>query len=145
MTWWKQALKWLRGRARETGVDYYAEGVQLLQKGAYHDAVISFRLALRESPRDPAVMQQIAIAHTRMGVTEEAVRVYRQVLERHPDAAGAHYGLAFLLLRDGQEEAATQHLHAFLRNAPQGEEADRHIAHAKQTLAELKNEAVRRE
>jgi hypothetical protein len=44
------------------------------------------------------VLQQIAITHTRIGMTDEAAKTYRQVLERDANAAGAHYGLAFLLL-----------------------------------------------
>ena len=83
------------------------------------------------------MLQQIAIAHTRIGMTDEAARTYRQVLAQEANAAGAHYGLAFLLLRSGRRDEAGQHLRTFLELAPQGPEAQRHIEHARQALAEL--------
>ena len=49
-------------------VDYYGEGVELLNVGKYHEALTSFRLALREAPNDPAVLQQMAITYTRIGM-----------------------------------------------------------------------------
>ena len=118
-------------------VDYYREGVELLNVGKYHEALTSFRLALRESPQDTAVMQQIAIAYTRIGMTDEAVKTYRTVLSTQPAAAGAHYGLAFLLLRQGRPDEAGEHLRAFLAAPPEGAEARRHVAHAQETLDSL--------
>jgi tetratricopeptide (TPR) repeat protein len=119
------------------GVDYYREGVELLNVGKYHEALTSFRLALRDSPNDVAIMQQIAIAYTRIGMTDEAVKTYRTVLATQPAAAGAHYGLAFLLLRQGRGDEAGEHLRAFLADPPEGAEARRHVAHAQETLDEL--------
>ncbi len=133
MAMWKK----LFGARDEDKVDYYREGLELLKVAKYHEALTSFRLALRESPNDQAVSQQIAITYTRIGMTDEAKKTYRSVLERDPHAAGAHYGLAFLLLRDGREAEAVEHLRAFLAQAPEGEEAQRHIDHAKETLAEI--------
>lgn len=123
-------------------VDYYREGVELMKVGKHHEALTSFRLALRESPRDEAVLQQIAIAYTRIGMTDEAVKTYRTVLSSHPAAAGAHYGLAFLLLRQGSAAAAQQHLRAFLDAPPEGADAQRHIEHARATLDELESGVV---
>ena len=118
-------------------VDYYGEGVELLNAGKYHEALTSFRLALREVPNDSAVLQQIAVAYTRIGMTDEAIKTYRNVLAHDDHAAGAHYGLAFLMLRDGRRDAAAQHLRAFLDAPPDGPEAQRHIEHARETLQTL--------
>lgn len=118
-------------------VDYYREGVDLLQAGRYHEALTSFRLALREDPKDTAIMQQMAIAHTRIGMTDEAIKTYQAVLAQDRQAAGAHYGLAFLLLREGREEEAATHLRLFLEAAPEREEAQRHVEHARVTLERL--------
>ena len=132
-------LKKLLGGAEEADrVDYYREGLELLGVGRYHEALTSFRLALREDPGDTAILQQIAITYTRIGMTEEAARTYRSVLERDSEASGAHYGLAFLLLRDGDREVAARHLREFLAQAPDAPEAQRHVEHARATLAELK-------
>jgi len=134
MTW----LNKLFGSAREDGrVDYYEEGLELLNDGKFHEALTSFRLALKEAPGDPVVLQQIAISYTRIGMTDEAAKTYRHVLKSKPDAAGAHYGLAFLYLRAGQHEDALRHLRAFLANAPEEEMAEEHVLHARTTMAQL--------
>jgi tetratricopeptide (TPR) repeat protein len=123
--------------AEEDAVDYYREGVELLNVGKYHEALTSFRLAQRDSPDDLAVLQQIAIAYTRIGMTDEAVKTYRMVLAQQPRTGSAHYGLAFLLLRQGRNDEAERHLTAFLATPPEGPEAKRHVEHARQTLDEL--------
>ena len=137
MSWWKKILGETDGSDK---VDYYAEGVDLLKEGRFHDALTSFRLALKEAPGDAVVLQQIAIAYTRIGQTEEASKTYRHVLQKDPMASGAHYGLAFLLLRQGEADEAVDHLEAFLRNPPNGPDAGEHIAHARSTLAQLRGD-----
>jgi tetratricopeptide (TPR) repeat protein len=94
-------------------------------------------LALRDTPSDAAVLQQMAITYTRIGMTDEAIKTYRQALAQDPAAAGAHYGLAFLMLHAGRRSDAMEHLRAFLASPPNGEDAERHIEHARETLAEL--------
>lgn len=132
MSIWKKLFK-----DEVENVDYYREGIELLNAGKYHEALTSFRLALRDAPNDVAVLQQIAITYTRIGMTEEAIKTYRNVLHVRDDVAGAHYGLAFLLLRDGRQEQAVEHLRSFLATPPDGADAQRHIEHARQTLEEL--------
>lgn len=126
------------GSAEPDQVDYYREGLDLLREGKFHEALTSFRLALKDAPGDPVVLQQIAIAYTRIGMTEEAAKTYRHVLRNQPDASGAHYGLAFIYLRSGHHEEAERHLKAFLENPPDGDEAQQHVEHARATLAQLR-------
>jgi Flp pilus assembly protein TadD len=128
--------------AEDEAVDYYREGLELLKVGKYHEALTSFRLAQRETPTDLAVLQQIAITYTRIGMTDEAVKTYRQVLHQQPNTGSAHYGLAFLLLRQGQSEDAERHLTAFLASPPDGPEAQRHVDHARETLTQLQRPAA---
>jgi predicted Zn-dependent protease len=122
---------------KEGRVDYYEEGMDLLSDGKFHDALTSLRLALKENPGDPVILQQIAISYTRIGMTEEAAKTYRHVLQKDPKAAGAHYGLAFLLIRAGQSREAVPHLKAFLAHPPEGPEVAQHIQHAESTLAQI--------
>ena len=133
MAWWNK----LFGSERSGRVDYYDEGLTLLGESKFHEALTSLRLALKEQPGDPVILQQIAIAYTRIGMTEEAAKTYRHVLHKDPSASGAHYGLAFLLLRSGDREEAMEHLRAFLENPPRGEDASSHITHARSTLTQL--------
>jgi tetratricopeptide (TPR) repeat protein len=139
MSWWKNLFQ---DRSSQDEVDYYHEGLELLKVGKYHEALTSFRLALRESPGDTDVLQQIAITYTRIGMTDEAIKTYRGVLTKDPGAVGAHYGLAFLLLRDGRQAEAIEHLRAFLASPPEGPEASRHVRHAQETLMQLLGETV---
>jgi Flp pilus assembly protein TadD len=136
MTWIKKIFK----SADQDRVDYYAEGLALLKVGRFHEALTSLRLALRDAPGDAAVLQQIAITYTRIGMTDEAAKTYRSVLTRDPAAVGAHYGLAFLMIREGRHAEAVDHLEAFLASPPGGPEAEQHISHARTTLAELRGE-----
>ncbi len=118
-------------------VDYYEEGMDLLADGKFHEALTSLRLALKENPGDPVILQQIAIAYTRIGMTDEAAKTYRHVLQKDPRASGAHYGLAFLLIRAGKTKEAIPHLKSFLAHPPTGPDAAQHIDHANTTLAQL--------
>lgn len=133
MSWWNKVF----GSDETHRVDYYDEGLSLLSEGKFHEALTSFRLALKEQPGDPVILQQIAISYTRIGMTDEAAKTYRHVLTKDPVASGAHYGLAFLLLRSGQKDEAMTHLRAFLEHPPRDGDADQHISHARSTLTQL--------
>ncbi len=138
MSLWKK----LFANDQDLEVDYYREGLELMRSGNHHEALTSFRLAQRASPDDTAVLQQIAIAYTRIGMTEEASKTYRAVLAREPDEPGAHYGLAFLLLAEGRESEARDHLRAFLARPPGSGEAEAHLRHARETLERLEGGGV---
>jgi Flp pilus assembly protein TadD len=139
MAWWTKVFGDSGGEGR---IAYYDEGLALIAQDKVHEALTSFRLALKASPGDVVVLQQIAMAYTRIGMTEEAEKTYRHVLQKEPQSAGAHYGLAFLLVRSGCESDAVPHLRAFLENAPAGQEATEHISHARETLSGLTGEAA---
>lgn len=139
MPWWKF---WEVEGGRKAAPDYYEEGVTLARERRYHEALTSFRLALRERPDDAAVLEQMAVLYTQIGVTEEALKLYRRALSLR-DSPAAHYGVAFLLLRRGEDEEAARHLRAFLGTAPSGSETEEHVRHARRTLERLeRGEAV---
>lgn len=137
MPWWKF---WEGEEGGKETPDYYEEGVSLARQERYHEALTSFRLALRERPDDPATLEQMAVVYTQIGVTDEAVKLYRRALSLRNSPA-AHYGIAFLLLRRGAPEEAAEHLGAFLRAAPSGPDAEQHVRHARETLERLEREA----
>jgi len=122
-------------------LDYLNEALALERQGDYDAAVTSYRLALRDHPSDPRILQNLAIAFSRTGQTEDAIRHYRKALEADATLAGAHYGLAFLLLKRGETADAEQHLKAFLGNPPRGVDADKWIAHAERALADIGEDA----
>ena len=142
MSWWSRLTGGKAdGQSKADRVDYLTEALALERQGDYDAALTSYRLALRDRPNDHRVLQNMAIAYTRTGQLEEAIRSYRKALDVQPTLAGAHYGLAFLLLKRGESDAAAHHLQAFLRQPPQTAEAERWVRHARATLAELRGES----
>lgn len=139
MSWWRNLISG-RPDGAPQDTDYYQEGTDLLRQEKYHEALTSFRLALREQPNDTDVLQQIAVTYTHIGMTDEAVRTYKRVLELKPHASGAHYGLAFLYLQRGMNDDGVAHLRAFLAHPPRFPDAQRHVHHARATLAQLTGE-----
>lgn len=137
MTWWRRLVGGSSGRDSKQP-DFLAEALDLESRGDYANALTSYRLALRERPDDPHVLQNIAIAFSRTSQPEEAIRTYRRALQIDPDLAGAHYGLAFLLLKRGDTAHAGLHLEGFLRTTRADDPASAKFrAHAERTLAEL--------
>ena len=79
----------------------------------------------------------MAIAFSKTGRVDEAIRCYRRALELDPGSSGSHYGLAFLLIKRGDGHFAVKHLKAFLAQPPSGPEAERWVSHAQATLDQL--------
>ena len=120
-------------------IDYLSEALALERQGDYDAALTSYRLALRDHPNDPRILQNMAIAFSKTSQMDDAIRCYRRALELDPKLSGAHYGLAFLLLKRGDAVGAERHLEAFLGQPPAGAEAERWVRHAKQTLEVLRS------
>jgi Flp pilus assembly protein TadD len=141
MSWWSRLTGGKSdGESRPGRVDYLSEALALERQGDYDAALTSYRLALRDRPDDQRVLQNMAIALTRTGQVEEAIRYYRRALELDTSLGGAHYGLAFLLLKRGDETGAVEHLEAFLHSSSHAPESERWVRHARQTLATLLGE-----
>jgi tetratricopeptide (TPR) repeat protein len=145
MSWWNRLTGGKSESERKPDrksdrVDYLSEALALEKQGDYDAALTSYKLALRDRPNDHRVLQNMAIAHSRIGQLDEAIRCYRRALEIEPSLSGAHYGLAFLLLKRGDPDGAAEHLDRFLAQPPQSPEAERWVRHATQTLAELRGE-----
>ena len=139
MSWWSRLIGGKNNASRSGRVDYLKEAIALERTGDFDAALTSYRLALREHPNDARILQNIAIAYSRTGRLEDAIRSYRRALEVAPTQSGAHYGLAFLLLKRGDRAGAMHHLDAFLGQAPNDPDAQRWVQHAEQTLTALRS------
>ncbi len=138
MTFWNRLFKrHNRGDLRPQRLDYLNEALALERQGDFDAALTSYRLALRDDPADIRVLQNIAIAFSKADQYDEAIRYYRKALDIDSTLMGAHYGLAFLLIKRGETEAAAIHLQAFLNNPPRDAEAQKWIDHAQYTLQEI--------
>jgi len=137
MSFWDR-LTGGKPKPQTENLDYLSEALALERQGDYDAALTSYRLALRQRPNNHKVLQNMAIAYSKLGQLDEAIRCYRRALTIEPKLSGAHYGLAFLLLRRGDVSDAAYHLEAFLMDPPRGPEAERWVKHAQKTLDEMK-------
>jgi tetratricopeptide (TPR) repeat protein len=144
MSWWNRIVGGKsEGSPKPQRLDYLSEAMALERQGDYDAALTSYRLALRDRPNDTKILQNMAIAFTKTNRPEEAIRAYKSALEFAPGLSGAHYGLAFLLLKRGDRDGAAEHLTKFLAKPPSGPESERWVRHAADTLTTLQNgEAV---
>lgn len=128
-----------KSKGEQKRLDYLSEGLALERQGDYEAALTSYQLALRDEPNNHKVLQNMAIAYSRLARPSEAIRCYRRALEIQPKLSGAHYGLAYLLLRRGETSNAAYHLESFLMDPPvPGADTDRWIRHARETLDQIK-------
>src|SRR5437867_3896844 len=135
MSWWSRLFAGKpENDLKPKRLEYLNEALALERQGDYEAALTSYRLALRDHPNDPKILQNMAITYSRMHRLEDAIRYYRRALQFGPDLSGAHYGLAFLLLKQRDRAGAIEHLEAFLAKPPQSGEAARWVQHAQQTL-----------
>jgi len=122
---------------RPQRLDYLNEGLALERQGEYEAALTSYRLAYRDNPTDPRILLNMAIAFTKTDRPDEAIRHYRRALEIDDTLGGAHYGLAFLLLKRNETQQAAEHLRAFLSRPPKGADGERWVHHAEAALRDL--------
>jgi Flp pilus assembly protein TadD len=138
MSFWSR-LGGGKSKSEQKRLDYLSEGLALERQGDYEAALTSYQLALRDQPTNHRVLQNMAIAYSRTGRQTEAIRCYRRALDVQPKLAGAHYGLAFLLLRRGDTSDAAFHLESFLMDPPPpSAEAERWVRHARETLERIR-------
>jgi tetratricopeptide (TPR) repeat protein len=138
MSFWRRMFgKQSGGAVSPKRLDYLNEGLALERQGDFEAALTSYRLAFRDNPADSRILLNMAIAFTKTGQPEEAIRHYKRALELDDSLGGAHYGVAFLLLKRGDSHQAAEHLRAFLARPPKGPDAERWIRHAETALKEI--------
>ena len=138
MSWWSRLL----GGKSESGLkpqrlDYLSEALALERQGDFDAALTSYRLAYRDNPADARILMNMAIAFTQTVRPEDAIRHYRRALDIDDSLGGAHYGLAFLLIKRNEPQEAAHHLRAFLSRPPKGPDAERWVRHAEAALREI--------
>ena len=82
MSFWQRLFgKETRESLRPQRLDYLNEGLALERQGDYEAALTSYRLAFRDNPTDSRILLNMAIAFTKTGQPEEAIRHYKRALE----------------------------------------------------------------
>jgi hypothetical protein len=101
-------------------------GALLYGEKRYPEAVAVYRQALVADPRSEAVRNNLAEAYRAAGDRAGARREFEAVLERNPDYAPAHYGLAVLDDEPhGDRRRAAEHYRRYLALAPEAADAER--------------------
>lgn len=138
MSWWSRLIG---GRSdselKPQRLDYLKEALVLERQGDLDATLTSYRLAHRDKPSDVQVLENMAIVCSKMGRTEEAIRWYRRALEIKPNLPAAHYGMAYILLRRGEQDGARSHLEGFLATASGEPHMATWIERARTTLDQL--------
>jgi tetratricopeptide (TPR) repeat protein len=78
-----------RESLRPQRLDYLNEGLALERQGDFEAALTSYRLAFRDNPTDSRILLNMAIAFTKTGQPEEAIRHYKRALELDDTLGGA--------------------------------------------------------
>ena len=68
------------GRPKQAKIQL-AFGVEMASKGSWKEAEFRFRRAAELAPRDPAILNNLAVAYENNGRYEEAERTYLEALE----------------------------------------------------------------
>src|SRR5438105_13385896 len=80
-------------------LDYLTEALALQRQGDYDAALTSYRLALRQRPNNHKVLQNMAIAYSKLGQRNEPVPCHRRALSIESTPSGAQDRLGLPLRR----------------------------------------------
>ncbi|MCX7831852.1 MAG: PIN domain-containing protein [Actinobacteria bacterium] len=86
----------------------------------YQQAVEYYRRALKIKPEDPNVRTDLAICYTYLDLLDLAASELKQVIEKYPNHAQAHFNLAVVYQRMGRIKEAIEELDAFMKLVPPG-------------------------
>lgn len=101
-------------------------GYSLYLGGNYRAAVDKLKRAARLAPADARILNNLALAQTRLGKYDDAYRNFA----RAGGEFNAHANVAALLIRAGREERAVEHLEAARRIQPDSQNVLRQLAEA---------------
>lgn len=111
-------------------------GVRLYQKGDYNAALNQFQQAMKTDPNNADSYYNMAATMHRMGTTkkkdpamlQQAEALYNQCLDRNPNHADCHRGLAVLLVETNRTDRAFTLLKNWAVRSPQSPEPRIEIA-----------------
>lgn len=88
----------------------------------YQQAVEYYRRALKINPDDPNVRTDLAICYTYLDLLDLAASELKQVIEKYPNHAQAHFNLAIVYQKMGRIKDAISELDTFMKLVPPGPE-----------------------
>jgi len=110
---------------RDEALRLNEEGIKLVSRGDYEDAITKFMKARSLLPADSTLKRNLATARSRhaarllaAGKSKEAIRQFRMALALMPAEAVHHANLGIALLRTGHAEDGKKSLEAAIRADP---------------------------
>jgi tetratricopeptide (TPR) repeat protein len=110
---------------REEALRLNEEGIKLVNRGDYEDAIARFTKARSLLPADPTLKRNLATARSRHGARllaagkeDEAIRQFRMAVALMPTEAVHHANLGIALIRSGNSEDGKKSLEAAIRVDP---------------------------
>jgi tetratricopeptide (TPR) repeat protein len=102
--------------ASADAVVFFKSGVQYASRRDYPNALKEFTVAERISPHFPGLLMNLGVTHLQLKDYTSASSYLKQAIEQDPKDAAAHYNLACLQARLGQEDDAIASLAAARSN-----------------------------
>jgi predicted membrane-bound spermidine synthase/Flp pilus assembly protein TadD len=102
----------------ESGDVHDVLGEALATRGAFDEAIVEFRTALRLDPNQARAEWHLGSALASRGKRAEAIGHLRRAVELDPGNGQAHYDFAIVLLQERQFDEAISHLRATLQLIP---------------------------
>ncbi len=129
-------------KAYQDVIEIQPDNVEALNNLAYLEAdggvdldqaLAHAKQAQQKRPNDPNVMDTVALIYIRKNLTDDSVRLLRDLTRRTPENPTFHLHLAMALYQKGDRRMAKRELDAAIRNKPSGREQ----AKIKQMLAKV--------
>lgn len=115
----------------------YALGAVLAGSRKWDEALPYFERYRRSRPKDPHGRLMLAVAHYHTGQLETARKEFSEVVDVAATAAGAHYHLGLIVIREGRPEEAVEHLQEAIRRNPDYAEAYTELGYAYMRMKEF--------
>lgn len=109
----------------QKGINYHQLGRLYVRFGLHKKAEKVYRNGTKLNPNSPLLMNGLGLAIMKQGNHEEAIDVFKDVLELDSRYTSAHFNRAVAEKALGNNETAIQHLQKFLRRASRSEHGAR--------------------
>ncbi|MCU1329579.1 MAG: uncharacterized protein JWN34_4949 [Bryobacterales bacterium] len=128
-----------RGTPQSREAAHLAKGKQYVAGKEYRKAIIEFKVASQNMPKDPEPLYQLGLAYMKGGASTDAVQTLQRAVDLDPKHEGARYELALFQVGSDKPDlvsSARTVISAYLSSHPKDAEAMASIALADAKLGD---------